>query len=192
MRLSAGALRWRQPAARLSRAAPRPYSTAPAGGDDAPPPLLQRLKADLKTAMRAKDAPRLAVLRAVTSATLNASKTAAPVRTDAQLVALMRRLQQGIRDAAADAAAAGRQDLVDKEAEQERVLAAYLAASGVHAPSEAELEALVREAVEASEAAGTAARALVGDVMKRLAAPLEGKDVDRKQLAGLVRRLAGQ
>ncbi|KAK4091041.1 hypothetical protein Purlil1_4621 [Purpureocillium lilacinum] len=190
------ALRWSQPAARLPRHAPalrrapqarssRLYSTT----DDAPPPFLSKLKADLKTAMRAKDAPRLSVLRAIMSANLNASKTATPIKTDVQLVALIRKIQKSALDAAAEAQAAGRQDLVDKENEQARILDGYLADSGVQSLGEAELKALVQDAVEASRAAGTAAKSLMGDVMKRLAGALEGKDVDRKQVASLVKEL---
>ncbi|KAJ6447125.1 Aspartyl/glutamyl-tRNA amidotransferase subunit B-related protein [Purpureocillium lavendulum] len=177
------------PARRQTIQAARPYSSTT---DDAPPPFLQKLKADLKTAMRAKDAPRLAVLRAIMSANLNASKTATPIRTDVQLVALIRKIQKSALDSAADARAAGRQDLVDKEEEQARILDAYLADSGVRTLGEAELRALVQDAVDASKQAGTAAKSLMGDVMKRLAGALEGKDVDRKQVASLVKELTGQ
>ncbi|KAL3965454.1 hypothetical protein ACCO45_002458 [Purpureocillium lilacinum] len=142
--------------------------------------------------MRAKDAPRLSVLRAIMSANLNASKTATPIKTDVQLVALIRKIQKSALDAAAEAQAAGRQDLVDKENEQARILDGYLADSGVQSLGEAELKALVQDAVEASRAAGTAAKSLMGDVMKRLAGALEGKDVDRKQVASLVKELTSQ
>lgn len=141
--------------------------------------------------MRAKDAPRLSVLRAIMSASLNASKTSSPVRTDVQLVALMRRIQKSVQDAAADAENAGRDDLVRKEADQLRVLDEYLAGSGVRTVDEAELRSLVHEAVEASRGAGTATKSLVGDVMKRLAVALEGKDVDRKAVADMVRHAVG-
>ncbi|PHH85917.1 hypothetical protein CDD83_10995 [Cordyceps sp. RAO-2017] len=169
--------------------APRLYS---ADAPDAPPPLLQKLKGELKSAMRAKDAPRLAVLRAVMSANLNASKTTSPIKTDVQLVGLMRRIQKAAREAADEAQAAGREDLVDKEKQQIRIMDEYLADSGVQSLGEAELATLAQQAIEASQGAGTAAKALVGDVMKRLAAALEGKDVDRKQVAALVKKLTSQ
>ncbi|KAG5999571.1 hypothetical protein E4U43_001990 [Claviceps pusilla] len=195
------ALRWSQhtctprvPASSmLVPRASRSYSTSTtAATEDAPPPYLQKIKADLKTAMRAKDTPRLSVVRAILSANLNASKTSSPVRTDVQLVALIRRLQKSAQDAAADAQAAGRADLVDKETEQIRILDEYLAGSGVVTLGEAELKTLVQDAIEASKTAGTATKSLVGDVMKRLAGALEGKDVDRKAVADMVKGLAGQ
>ncbi|GAO15670.1 uncharacterized protein UV8b_01528 [Ustilaginoidea virens] len=179
----------RSPSSPLDRLAHRVYSAST--HDAPPPPLLQKLKADLKHAMRAKDAPRLSVLRAIMSASLNASKTSSPVRTDVQLVALMRRIQKSVQDAAADAENAGRDDLVRKEADQLRVLDEYLAGSGVRTVDEAELRSLVHEAVEASRGAGTATKSLVGDVMKRLAVALEGKDVDRKAVADMVRHAVG-
>ncbi|KHO02134.1 Aspartyl/glutamyl-tRNA amidotransferase subunit B-related protein [Metarhizium album ARSEF 1941] len=165
------------------------YSTTT---EDTPPPFLQRLKGDLKTAMRARDAPRLSVLRSIISANLNASKTANPVRTDVQLVALMRRIQKNALDAAADAKAAGRQDIVEKENVQIRILDEYLAGSGIQTLGEVELKALIQEAVDASKGAGTATRSLIGDVMKRLSSALEGKDVDKKAVADMVKELAGR
>ncbi|KAL6353366.1 hypothetical protein LRP88_13858 [Fusarium phalaenopsidis] len=178
---------YRQPANRLSSASLCRFYSTPAG--DAPPPLLSKLKSELKTAMRAKDAPRLAVLRAIMSANLNASKTSTPIKTDVQLVALIRKIQKGAFDAVAEAKAAGREDLVQKEEEQIKVLDEYISNSGVQTLGEAELKALVQDAVEASKAAGVQAKAIMGDVMKRLSGALEGKDVDRKELAKLVKEL---
>ncbi|KAL2691634.1 hypothetical protein Neosp_002023 [[Neocosmospora] mangrovei] len=178
---------YRQPVNRLSSASLCRFYSTPAG--DAPPPLLSKLKSELKTAMRAKDAPRLAVLRAIMSANLNASKTSTPIKTDVQLVALIRKIQKGAFDAVAEAKAAGREDLVQKEEEQIKVLDEYISNSGVQTLGEAELKALVQDAVEASKAAGIQAKAIMGDVMKRLSGALEGKDVDRKELAKLVKEL---
>ncbi|KAM3513189.1 hypothetical protein MY11210_003214 [Beauveria gryllotalpidicola] len=166
----------------------RLYSSA---ADDlpAPPPLLQKLKGDLKTAMRAKDTNRLSVLRAVMAANLNASKTASPIKTDVQLVALMRRMVKGAEDAAAEARAAGRQDLVDKEAAQVALLVEYMQGSGVATLGEAELRAVVDKVVGEVRAAGAEGKSLMGDVMKGLNTALEGKDVDRKSLAELVKKV---
>lgn len=141
--------------------------------------------------MRAKDAPRLSVLRAILAANLNASKTASPIRTDVQLVALIRKLQKGAQDAVAEAKTAGREDLVEKENEQMRILEEYVAGSGVQTLGEAELRAIVQEAVDASKGAGMAAKSLMGDVMKRITGALEGKDVDKKAISSLVKEMTG-
>lgn len=158
----------------------------------APPPLMQKLKTDLKTAMRAKDTQRLSVLRSVMSANLNASKTANPIKTDVQVVALMRRLAKSAEDAAAEARANKREDLAEKEDAQIAILNEYVAGSGVEALDETALRALVQEAVQAAKDAGGAGKSIMGDVMKRLAPKLEGKDVDRKAVANLVKEVAGQ
>ncbi|UKZ47713.1 hypothetical protein TrVGV298_001939 [Trichoderma virens] len=183
----------RQAPLRLSRTQclarpPRFYST----DADAPPPLLQKLKGDLKTAMRAKDAPRLSVLRSIMSANLNASKTTSPIRTDVQLVALIRKLQKSAQDAVADAQAAGREDLVQKENEQISILEEYIAGSGVQTLGEAEIKAVITQAIEAANGAGKAGKSLMGEVMKRVNAALEGKDVDKKAVAALVKELTSQ
>ncbi|KAK1255819.1 hypothetical protein MKX07_008078 [Trichoderma sp. CBMAI-0711] len=159
---------------------------------DAPPPLLQKLKGELKAAMRAKDAPRLSVLRSIMSANLNASKTTSPIHTDVQLVALIRKLQKSAQDAVADARAAGRDDLVQKENQQISILDEYIAASGVQTMGEAEIRVLINEAIEAAKGAGAAGKSLMGDVMKRVNGALEGKDVDRKSVAALVKELTSQ
>lgn len=179
----------RETAWRYALQAPHFYSTA---SQDAPPPLLEKLKGDLKSAMRAKDAPRLAVLRAIMSANLNASKTATPIKTDVQLVALMRKIQKGAKEAAAEAKSAGRDDLVEKEDHQIRILQDYLAGSGVESLDEAQLKALIQDAVAMSMSAGTDAKALVGDIMRRISGALAGKDVDKKQVMALVKELTGR
>lgn len=160
------------------------YSTA-----DTPPPLMQKLKGDLKSAMRAKDAPRLAVLRTIMAANLNASKTSSPLKTDVQVVALIRKLQKAGEDAVAEAKAAKRDDLVDKEMQQIGILREYVEGSGVVALGEAEIKDLVKKAVEAAKEAGGEGKALIGEVMKRLNGEFEGKDVDRKAVAALVKQL---
>ncbi|KAI1116907.1 Yqey-like protein-domain-containing protein [Nemania sp. NC0429] len=154
--------------------------------DDAPPapPLLQKLKADLKTAMRAKDAPRLSVLRAAISATLNASKTPSPIKTDAALVLLLRKQAQGCADARDEFAAAGRADLVDKEAAQIAVLDEYIAGSGVEEVAGSQLEAAVRDAVD--ELGGTPKLRDVLASLQGPAGPLHGKVVDMAELVRTV------
>lgn len=157
-----------------------------------PPPLLVKLKGDLKAAMRAKDAPRLAVLRSVLSATLNASKTASPIRTDQQLVALLRRQAKTQRESAEEFRGAGREDLAEKELSQIRVLDEYADGSGVQAVGADELEAVL-EATKAELAAeGVTGRSALGETMKRLFAPggpLEGKDVDKGEVSRLAKEI---
>lgn len=146
--------------------------------------------------MRAKDAARLTAIRSILSATLNASKTSSPITTDAQLVALLRKTQRASSDASAEFAAANRQDLVDKEQAQISVLDEYVAGSGVEEVSEEQLRTVVAGVVTAMTSEGEVAggKARMGDVMKKLLAPggpLEGKDVERAQLAKIVKEVTG-
>lgn len=169
----------------------RLYASASSADDDVvPPPLLQKLKGDLKTAMRAKDKDRLAVLRSVMSANLNASKTASPIRTDVQLVALMRRMAKSAEEAAAEARAAGREDLAEKEGAQIAVLNGYVQESGVATMTAGELRAAVETAVKEVKESGADDKAIMGLVMKKMNAVVEGKDVDKKELAGLVKEMS--
>lgn len=152
------------------------------------PKSLPVIKDDLKKAMRAKDAPRLAVLRSILSANLNASKTTSPVQTDVQLVALLRKLRKQYEDAATEAEGAGRTDLVDKEKKHMEVLDGYIAACGVQTVAGAELEAIVQKAVQVAKEAQIGSREMMGKVMSAVGAQLEGKDVDRKTLAETIKK----
>ncbi|KAB5523938.1 Yqey-like protein-domain-containing protein [Coniochaeta sp. 2T2.1] len=157
-----------------------------------PPPLLAKLKGDLKTAMRAKDAPRLAVLRSVLSATLNASKTGSPIKTDQQVVALLRKQAKTQKESVDEFRGAGREDLVEKEMAQIRVLEEYASASGMATVGEAEIRSAL-EAVKAELAAeGITGQKALGETMKRLFAaggPLEGKDVEKGEVSKLAKEM---
>lgn len=164
----------------------RAYSIdAPApSSSPAPPssPLLAQLKTDLKTAMRAKDAPRLTVLRGVLAAVTNAAKTERPVETDLQLVQVLRKARRSNEEALEEARRAGRQDLVEREEAQVAVIDGYVAGSGVQVVGEPELRAEV-------EAAVAAAGGNPGRVMKALMSrnwEAEGKLVDKGLVAQIV------
>lgn len=136
--------------------------------------------------MRAKDAARLSVLRGVISSTLNASKTPFPIATDVALIALLRKQARQCTDARDEFAAAGRSDLVDKEAAQIAVLEEYIAGSGVEEIGGKQLEAVVEDAVAV---VGGGGKPKMGDVLKLLLEPgglLDGKDIDK---AALVRHI---
>ncbi|KAF4126572.1 uncharacterized protein GMORB2_0308 [Geosmithia morbida] len=164
----------------------RLYSTT----DDASAPFLSTLKADLKTAMRAKDAPRLAVLRAIMSANLNASKTKQPIRTDAQLVQAIAKMRRTAEESAVEAKQANREDLVAKANEEARLLAEYEKSSGVETVTTEALGPLVQGAIDAlvkEDPAAFQKKSVVADVMKRVRQACEGKIVDNKELSHLVK-----
>lgn len=166
---------------------PRFYST---GADDVPPPppFLATLKGELKTAMRAKDTPRLAVLRAIISANLNASKTKQPFRTDIQLVKAITRMRRTAEESAAEAKQVGRKDLVEKSLQEARLLGEYEKLSGVQTLSEEEMRPVVAQEIETSLKEGDQKK-LVAEVMKRTRAALEGKNYDNKVLADMIQTM---
>lgn len=160
--------------------------------DPPPPPLLAKLKGDLKTAMKAKDTARLSVLRAILAATLNASKTSSPIKTDAQLVALLRRTVRSSEEAVVDFRTAGRQDLIDTEEAQIRVLEEYITGSGISILGAAELRQVAGPVVEAVAKQGVEEKSLQGLVMKTLLAadgPLPGKQFEKAKLVQVVKAL---
>lgn len=170
---------------RISRAA---YST------EAPsPPLLAKLKEDLKMAMRAKDTNRLAVLRSVLAATLNASKTDKPIQTDAQLVSLLQKTARKSQDAAEEARAAGREDVAEKEDAQRKILEEYAASSGAREIGEAELRQIIESTKANLVATGVEPKALMGKMVGALLMPggsLEGVMVDKKEVVKVISEVA--
>ncbi|KAK1825709.1 Yqey-like protein-domain-containing protein [Podospora conica] len=155
------------------------------------PPLLAKLKGDLKMAMKAKDAPRLAVLRSVLAATLNASKTGSPIATDAQLVALMIKTARTGKESTVEFREAGRQDLVDKEEAQIRVIEEYVAGSGIESIDDAKLREAVQLVLSELLAGGEKPRS-TGLIMKKLLAPdgpLAGKMFDKAALGKITKEL---
>jgi uncharacterized protein len=177
-----------RPARQCLRAASRAhYSTEPP-----PPALFAKVKGDVKAALKAKDTPRLMVLRSVMSAMLNASKTASPIRTDAQLVGLLRKTIRSSQDAAAEFRAAGRDDLVEKEESQIRVLEEYCQGSGVETMTPEDLRRIVEGVKAELQAEKIEGHPALGEAMKRLLKPggqLDGKDFDKAELPKLVKEI---
>lgn len=126
------------------------------------------------------------------AANLNASKTSTPIKTDVQLVGLLRKLQRDCQQAIDDAKAAGREDLVEKEQKQVNVFQEYIDSSGLQFVDLVELQAMVQNAIEATKASGTEAKAQFGDIMKQTAQALTGKDFNKKQLADIVKEMIGK
>jgi uncharacterized protein len=158
--------------------------------NDAPPTLLVKLRGDLKEAMKAKDKNRLTVLRGIMAATLNASKTANPINTNAKVVALLRKTAKASQDAVAEFREAGREDLVEQEENQVKILEAY-ADSGAVRVEPAEVEAVAKEVLAKLKESGSAA-VKAGDMIKVLLAPggpLDGKDIDKAEMARTVKNL---
>ncbi|MEY2549378.1 MAG: uncharacterized protein QOD64_1960 [Verrucomicrobiota bacterium] len=147
--------------------------------------LPERIDADLKDAMRAKDAGKLAVLRGLKSAL----KYAAIEKSDASLddaaaTQVIRKQVKQRQDSIESFEKGGRPELAAKEKEELEILNAYLP-KGLSAD---ELSALVRETIAE---AGATSRAQMGAVMKALQAKVAGRADGRALSAEVQRQLSG-
>ncbi|KAI5366336.1 Putative aspartyl/glutamyl-tRNA amidotransferase subunit B, yqeY/Aim41 domain-containing protein [Septoria linicola] len=161
---------------------------------DAPAsPLLGKLKGDLKTAMKAKDTNRLNVLRGVIAEVTNSAKGSNPIKTDMQLLSVLRKKTAAAKAAQEEFKAAGRDDLVTKEQQQVEVLDEY--ADSVEMTGAEEIQNAVQTVVDQAKAAAENVKVNMGDVLKKVLGPggsLEGKPVDRAEVARVVKRILGQ
>lgn len=148
-------------------------------------PMLDRLQADLKTSMLAKDAPRTGVLRMALAAYKNeaVAKGLGPqgVLADADGLTVIKRLVKSREDSVDQYTKAGYADRAASEQAEIAILKAYLPAmlEGV------QLETAVREAIAAT---GAATKKDMGQVMKALQAA-HGASFDGKAASALVNSL---
>ena len=157
--------------------------------------LETKIMDEMKTAMKAKDTPRLSVLRSIFSAVLNASKTDNPIKTDVQLVGLLRKTEAASQAAVEEFRGAKRQDLVDKEEAQVGVLQEYIQNSGVKVLSKEELREVVGLVLGDLATDQVPPKNQLGEAIKRLLAPggpLDGKDVNKAELVELVKEQAAK
>jgi len=81
---------------------------------------------DMKTAMRAKDAPRLLTIRGLLAACKQREVDERIVLDDAAVTAIIDKLIKQRKDSISQFSSAGRTDLVDKETAELKVLESYL------------------------------------------------------------------
>lgn len=88
--------------------------------------LKDQITDDMKTAMRAKDAPRLLTIRGLLAALKQREVDERIELDDAAVVAIVDKLVKQRKDSMTQFAAGGRTDLVEKEAAELSVLEGYL------------------------------------------------------------------
>lgn len=146
--------------------------------------LKARINDDMKAAMRGGEKLRLGTIRMLMAAIKQREVDDRREMADADVLQIVEKLIKQRREAATQFASAGRSELEAKETEEAAILAAYLPA----ALSDAEVRALIEEAVASTGAAG--ARDM-GKVMNALRPKLQGR-ADMSQVSGLVKaRLGG-
>ena len=107
--------------------------------------LKDRITEDMKTAMRAKDAPRLLTIRGLLAALKQREVDERIVLDDPAVVAIVDKLVKQRKDSIEQFTAGGRQDLVDKERSELVVLEGYLPARLGAEAIASEVAALVAE-----------------------------------------------
>lgn len=146
--------------------------------------LKESINEDMKTAMRAREAARLGVIRLLLAAIKQREVDEQIVLDDAAVVAVIDKMLKQRKDSITQYEAAGRTDLADAEKFEATVLTAYMPAG----LSVAEVAAAVDAAVVASGALGPAD---MGKVMALLKPQLAGR-ADMAEVSKLLKaRLAG-
>jgi uncharacterized protein len=144
--------------------------------------LKERLRADLNTAMRARDQVRMRTLRMALSSITNEEVAGTSARTlsDEEVMKVLTREAKKRREAAEAFGAAGRAEQAAAERAEGEVLAGYLPAQ----LSDEELSALVAATIAETGASGMPG---MGLVMKTLTPKVAGR-ADGARVAAEVRR----
>ncbi|MFN0305829.1 MAG: GatB/YqeY domain-containing protein [Burkholderiales bacterium] len=146
--------------------------------------LRTRVTDDMKSAMKAKDAPRLSAIRLLLAALKQKEVDERVELQDADVLAIIDKMLKQRRDSIAQYQSAGRQDLADVEAFEIGVLSTYMPQQ----LSDAEVAQSIADAIAETGAQGAKD---IGKVMTLLKPRLAGK-ADLAKVSGLVKiRLAG-
>jgi uncharacterized protein YqeY len=130
--------------------------------------LKQRLDAEMKSAMRAKEKERLGAVRLILAAVKQREVDERIELTDGQVLEVMDKMLKQRRDSIAQYTSAGRDDLAAREEYEVAVIQGFMPA----ALSEAEVDALVGEAVAET---GAASIKDMGKVMGVLRPKVQGR-----------------
>jgi uncharacterized protein len=131
-------------------------------------PLKDRITEDMKGAMRAGEKERLGTIRLVLAAIKQREVDERIALDDGQVLAVLEKMIKQRKESIAQFESGGRADLVAKEQAELVVLQAYLPAQ----MSEAEIDALITEAVAAT---GASSIKDMGKVMGIVKAKAQGK-----------------
>jgi hypothetical protein len=130
--------------------------------------LKERITEDMKAAMRAAEKERLSTIRMVQAAIKQREVDERIVLDDAQVIAVLEKMVKQRKESIAQFEQGGRQDLADKEQAEIVLLQSYLPAQ----LSDAEIDALIKEAVATT---GAASVKDMGKVMAAVKAKAAGR-----------------
>jgi uncharacterized protein YqeY len=147
-------------------------------------PLREQLNEDIKTAMKAREQEKLATLRLMLSAVKQREVDERITLDDAGVIGVVEKMIKQRRESIAQFEKGGRQELADREKAEIAVLEGYLPQQ----LSQAEVEAIVAEAIAST---GAKSAADMGKVMGIVKPKLAGK-ADMGKVSALVKaKLAG-
>ena len=130
--------------------------------------LKDQITEDMKTAMRAKDAPRLLTIRGLLAALKQKEVDERIVLDDAAVIGIVDKLVKQRKDSITQFPAGGRSDLVDKESAELKVLEGYL-------PQRLSAEAIAAEVATIVAELGATGPGDMGKVMGAVKTRLAGK-----------------
>lgn len=145
--------------------------------------ILNTLLADIKEAMKARDADTLGTLRSLHAQIKDATINAGKEETDEIVISVVGKAIKQRKDSIEQFLNGGRKDLADKEANEVVQLQKYQPEQ----LSEIDLESLVSEAIQSVGASG---KQDMGNVMKALMPKVKGR-ADGKLVNQIVMRLLG-
>jgi uncharacterized protein YqeY len=146
--------------------------------------LTARINDDVKAAMKAKDKARLGVLRLITAAIKQREVDEQITLNDEQVLAVLEKMVKQRKDSIAQYEKAGRDELAQQEAFEIGIIQAYLPEQ----LSDAEIDALIAEAISSS---GAESMKDMGKVMGMLKPKLAGR-ADMGAVSGKIKaKLAG-
>jgi len=146
-------------------------------------PIKDTLSADLKEAMKAKDAVKVSTIRMVMSAVKNKEIDAGKPLDDEAMVGVLSTAAKQRREAIEQFRKGGREDLAEKEAAELGIIESYLPEQ----MSAEDVEVAVKKAI--SDTGASSAKDM-GRVMKELMPVLKGK-ADGKLINELVKKHLG-
>ncbi|CAG8482583.1 5486_t:CDS:2 [Paraglomus occultum] len=151
------------------------------------PPLLLRLKTDVKEAMKNKDKMRLNTVKGVLSDITYASKSTSPTSQspidDSSVIRILRGAIKRREESISQYTAANRLDLANNETEELEILKSYLPEQ----MSEEDIEAEVRKVVKQ---VGASSVKDVGKVMKEI--KIDEEKADKKSISIIVKKVLSE
>ena len=133
--------------------------------------LKDRITADMKDAMRAKESARLSTIRLLLAAIKQREVDERKTLSDADVVAVLDRMVKQRKDSIEQFEAGNRRDLADAERAELALLTTYMP----QPLSDAEIDAAIDQAMAEAKSSGASGPALMGKVMGALKGQLAGR-----------------